>query len=51
MARLRIETAPEITVYDESFVIKAASGATAALAEFKNSAGTVIASIATDRNC
>ena len=48
MARLRIETAPEITVYDESFVIKAASGASAPLAEFKNSAGTVVASIGVD---
>lgn len=48
MARLRVETAPEITVFDESFVIKAAAGATASLAEFKNSSGTVIASIATD---
>ena len=48
MARLRIETAPEITVYDESFVIKAASGATAPLAEFKNSAGTVVGNIAVD---
>ena len=46
MARLRIETAPEITVYDESFVIKAASGASAPLAEFKNSAGTVVGNIA-----
>jgi len=48
MARLRIETAPEITVYDESFVIKAASGATAPLAEFKNSSGTVVGNIAVD---
>ena len=48
MARLRIETAPEITVYDESFVIKAASGASAPLAEFKNSAGTVVGNIAVD---
>jgi hypothetical protein len=45
MARLRVETAPEVTVYDESFVIKAASGATAPLAEFKNSAGTVVGNI------
>lgn len=35
MARLRIETAPEITVYDESFVIKAATGASAPLADLK----------------
>ena len=48
MARLRIETAPEITVYDESFVIKAAAGASAPLAEFKNSSGTVVGNIATD---
>ena len=48
MARLRIETAPEITVYDESFVIKAAAGASAPLAEFKNSSGTVVGNIAAD---
>ena len=48
MARLRIETAPEITVYDESFVIKAAAGASAPLAEFKNSSGTVVGNIASD---
>jgi hypothetical protein len=48
MARLRIETAPEITVYDESFVIKAATGASAPLAEFKNSSGTVVGNIAVD---
>jgi len=46
MARLRTETAPEITVYDESAVFKAASGATAPLVEFKNSSGTVVGNIA-----
>jgi hypothetical protein len=46
MARLRTETAPEITVYDESVVFKAASGATAPLVEFKNSSGNVVANIA-----
>ena len=46
MARLRTETAPEITVNDESVVFKAASGATAPLIEFKNSAGTVVGNIA-----
>ena len=46
MARLRTETAPEITVNDESVVFKAASGATAPLVEFKNSAGTVVGNIA-----
>ncbi len=46
MARLRTETAPEITVYDESAVFKAASGATAPLVEFKNSSGSVVANIA-----
>lgn len=45
MARLRIETVPEITVKDEAFVIKAASGATAPLIQFKNSAGTVVGSL------
>jgi hypothetical protein len=48
MARLRIETAPEITVYDESFVIKAAAGASAPLAEFKDSSGNVKANISSD---
>lgn len=46
MARLRTETAPEVTIYDESAVFKAATGATAPLVEFKNSSGTVVANIA-----
>lgn len=46
MARLRVETSPEITVLDESAVFKAASGATAPLVEFKNSSGTVVANVA-----
>ena len=46
MARLRTETAPEITVNDESVVFKAATGATAPLVEFKNSSGTVVGNIA-----
>jgi len=46
MARLRTETAPEITVNDESVVFKAASGATAPLIEFKNSSGDVVGNIA-----
>lgn len=45
MARLRIETAPEITVYDEAFVIKAAAGATAPLLQLKNSDGDVVGNI------
>jgi hypothetical protein len=49
MARKRIETAPQITVYDESAVFKAATGATAALAEFKNSSDSVVASISKER--
>jgi len=48
MARLRTETAPEITVYDESAVFKAATGATAPLVEFKDSSGTVVANIASN---
>jgi len=47
MARLRIETAPEITVYDESIVFKAATGATAPLVQFKDSAGSVVGNITT----
>lgn len=46
MARLRTETAPEITVYDESAVFKAANGASVALVEFWNSSGIPVASIA-----
>jgi hypothetical protein len=46
MARLRTETAPEVTIYDESAVFKAATGATAPLVEFKDSSGTVVANIA-----
>lgn len=48
MARLRIETAPEITVYDEAFVIKAATGATAPLLQLKDSSGSVVGNITTD---
>ena len=48
MARLRTETALDITVLDESVVFKAASGATAPLVEFKNSSGTVVADVAAD---
>jgi len=46
MARLRTETAPEITVNDESVVFKAATGATAPLVEFKDSSGNVVGNIA-----
>lgn len=45
MARLRVETAPEITIYDEAAVFKAASGATAPLVQFKDSSGAVVANI------
>jgi len=45
MARLRIETAPEITVFDEAFVIKAAANATAPLVQLKDSSGTVVGNI------
>jgi hypothetical protein len=45
MARLRIETAPEITVYDEAFVIKAAANATAPLIQLKDSSGAVVGNI------
>jgi len=49
MARLRIESAPEVTILNEAFVIKAAANATASLIEFKNSAGTVVGDITTAR--
>jgi len=45
MARLRFESAPEVTVNDEAVVIKAAANATAPLLEFKDSSGTVMANI------
>ena len=41
MARLRIETAPEITVFDEAFIVKAAANATAPLIQFQNASGNV----------
>lgn len=47
MARLRIETAPEVTIYDEAFVLKAANGATAPLIQFKDSSGSVVGNITT----
>jgi hypothetical protein len=47
MARLRIETAPEITVYDEAFVIKAAANATAPLIQLKDSSGANVGNIST----
>jgi hypothetical protein len=45
MARLRIETAPEITVFDEAFVIKAAANATAPLMQLKDSSGANVGNI------
>lgn len=45
MARLRFESAPEITVYDEALVIKAAANASAPLIELKDSAGNVVGNI------
>lgn len=48
MARLRFETAPEITVNDESVVFKAANGATAPLVEFKNPSGDVVGNISSN---
>jgi hypothetical protein len=41
MARLRIETAPEITVFEEAFIVKAAANATAPLIQFQNASGNV----------
>jgi len=49
MARKRFETAPTITIFDESAVFKAATGATAALAEFKNASDTTVASVSKER--
>ena len=49
MARLRVESAPEFVVYDESAVIKAAANASANLLELKNSSNTTVASVSTAR--
>ena len=46
MARLRFETAPEITINDEAAVFKAANGASAPLVEFRAANGSVMANIA-----
>lgn len=51
MARLRVESAPEFVVYDESAVIKAAANASANLLELKNSSNTTVASVSTARKC
>jgi hypothetical protein len=46
MARLRFETAPEITINDEAAVFKAANGASAPVVEFRAANGSVMANIA-----
>lgn len=48
MSRLRIETAPQITVYDESAVFKASTGSTAPLIEFKDSGGNTVANVSSN---
>lgn len=45
MARLRFETAPEITVNDEAAVFKASSNASAPLVEFRGTDGNVVANV------
>lgn len=45
MARLRFETAPEITVHDESVTFKASANATAPLVEFRGTDGNVVANV------
>lgn len=47
MARLRFETAPEITVHDEAVTFKASANATAPLVEFRGSNGNVVANVST----
>jgi len=49
MARLRIDTAPEVTIFDESFIIKAAASNTGNLVEFKNSSNVVVTSVNSTR--
>ena len=51
MARKRIETAPQITVFDESAIFQAVTGATSAnIAEFKNDS-SIVASVSKGRKC
>jgi len=50
MARLRFETAPQITIFDESVQFKAAANATASLAEFVNASNQTVASISKEGN-
>jgi len=50
MARLRFETAPQITIFDESVQFKAAANATVPLAEFVNSENETVASISKEGN-
>jgi len=45
MARLRFETAPEITVHDEAAVFKASSNASVPLVEFRGTNGNVVANV------
>lgn len=45
MARLRFESAPEITVNDESVVFKASNNASAPLIEFKSADGNTVANV------
>lgn len=45
MPRIKSRTSPQITIYDESAIFQAATGATAPLIEFKNSSNTVVGNI------
>lgn len=45
MARLRFETAPQITIHDEAAVFQASSNASAPLVEFRGTDGNVVANV------
>jgi len=50
MSRLKIESAPEFAIKDESALFKAAPNASANLVEFVNSSNTVVASFSQNGN-
>jgi len=45
MARLRFETAPQITINDEAAVFQASNNASADLVEFRGTNGNIVANV------
>lgn len=45
MARLRFETAPQITINDEAAVFQASNSASADLVEFRGTNGNIVANV------